>query len=353
MKDSLDNFFRWLKDVTYLKDLIIRLIVIAPILIGAFFLWFISVPLLIWYLYVKFGNQRISGCKCPRCGKLNACNDKFCIYCGSSMVTNYNSNSSSAKPKQEPRSSTKTCTKCGYENEPDAKFCIKCGSNQFIDSTVYAEDQTIAGYIITLLAYIAKGDDVISQSEAALISNILDDLSMNDNNLRAILKDIFNRAKDKPVRDHQAVSQNLYKAILSEMDSISERQDFMVYIAMFFMALVYVEGKLNAKQNVIVTEVLQALRFTEPMIRGLHEQFQETQHADPNVPNEKDYEVLGCKTTDTDEQVKRAYREMAKKYHPDTLGGKDIPEAVMILATEKFKEINAAYEKIKKHRGIR
>lgn len=349
MKNIIDNFFRWLTNVTYIKDLFIRLIVVAPLIIGALFLWFVSVPLLLWYLYVKFGNQRLHGCRCPKCNKLNDCNDKFCIFCGSSMITNFNQNQ---KAKQW-HSTKKTCSKCNYENESDSKFCIKCGSAQFIDNTVYAEDQTIGGYIIILLAFIAKGDDVISKGEAALISTILDDISLGNANLKAIFKDIFLRAKDNTIRDHTSISKKLHKEILAEMNTMSERLQFITMIAMYFMALVYIDGSLNSKQNTIVTEILKILGFTDSMIRELHEHFKEEQDSDPNMLYEKDYEALGCKSTDSDETIKKAYREMAKKYHPDSLSGKDVPEAVLLLATEKFKEINAAYEKIKKKRGIK
>ena len=48
------------------------------------------------------------------------------------------------------------------------------------------------------------------------------------------------------------------------------------------------------------------------------------------------YKVLGISRDATDEQVKEAYREMAKKYHPDTnQGDKD--------AEEKFKQLTNAY----------
>lgn len=54
------------------------------------------------------------------------------------------------------------------------------------------------------------------------------------------------------------------------------------------------------------------------------------------------YEVLGVSQNATDEEVKRAYREMAKKYHPDNYADNPLSD----LAEEKMKEINAAYDAI-------
>ncbi len=63
------------------------------------------------------------------------------------------------------------------------------------------------------------------------------------------------------------------------------------------------------------------------------------------------YEVLGVNRDATDEQVKAAYRDKARKYHPDNF--QDNPAAAE-MATEKMQEINEAYDKIissRKHNG--
>ena len=62
------------------------------------------------------------------------------------------------------------------------------------------------------------------------------------------------------------------------------------------------------------------------------------------------YKILGIEPSATDEEVKKAYREMAKKNHPDLVS--NLGEEVREAAEKKFQEINAAYEAIKKQRGI-
>lgn len=54
------------------------------------------------------------------------------------------------------------------------------------------------------------------------------------------------------------------------------------------------------------------------------------------------YEVLGVNPTDDEETIKKAYRELVKKYHPD----KYVNNPLADLAAEKMKEINKAYDMI-------
>lgn len=61
------------------------------------------------------------------------------------------------------------------------------------------------------------------------------------------------------------------------------------------------------------------------------------------------YEVLGVSPNASEEEVKKAYRELARKYHPD----KYVDNPLADLAQEKMKEINEAYDTIIKGGGAR
>ena len=62
------------------------------------------------------------------------------------------------------------------------------------------------------------------------------------------------------------------------------------------------------------------------------------------------YKILEIEKSASDDEVKRAYRKMAKKYHPDRVVTQD--EAIKKGAEEKFKEVQKAYETIQRERGI-
>ena len=61
------------------------------------------------------------------------------------------------------------------------------------------------------------------------------------------------------------------------------------------------------------------------------------------------YQVLGVPETATDAEVRKAYLNLARKYHPDNYHDSPLAD----LAQEKMKEINAAYEQITKERSGR
>lgn len=58
------------------------------------------------------------------------------------------------------------------------------------------------------------------------------------------------------------------------------------------------------------------------------------------------YEVLGVPRTATNDEIKKAYRQLCKKYHPDSYVNNPLAD----LAEEKFKEVQAAYDQIMKER---
>jgi DnaJ like chaperone protein len=64
------------------------------------------------------------------------------------------------------------------------------------------------------------------------------------------------------------------------------------------------------------------------------------------------YETLGCKRSDSDEVIRKRYRELVAKYHPDKFIGQNLDKDFVELASRKFQRIQEAYEKIRRERKM-
>ncbi|MGL4506273.1 MAG: DnaJ domain-containing protein, partial [Aeromonas sobria] len=74
----------------------------------------------------------------------------------------------------------------------------------------------------------------------------------------------------------------------------------------------------------------------------------------PSADRLKDaYQLLGVSESDSDQDIKRAYRKEMSKHHPDKLAAKGLPPEMMEMAKEKTQEIQQAWEWIREARGIR
>lgn len=60
------------------------------------------------------------------------------------------------------------------------------------------------------------------------------------------------------------------------------------------------------------------------------------------------YEVLGVSPSASDDEIKKAYRDLTRKYHPDA----NVDNPLADLAEEKFKEVQEAYDMIMKELSL-
>lgn len=64
------------------------------------------------------------------------------------------------------------------------------------------------------------------------------------------------------------------------------------------------------------------------------------------------YTVFGLPRDASDEEVRQAWRKLMRENHPDTLAARGVPAEFVKRATEKVAEINAAWDRIKRERGL-
>ena len=102
------------------------------------------------------------------------------------------------------------------------------------------------------------------------------------------------------------------------------------------------DGHVNADEINILKEIAHRTGINERDYMSLQSMFVKDVHAS--------YKILEIEKTASDEELKKAYRRMAVKYHPDKVH--HLGPEYQKDALEMFKKINEAYEQIKKERGI-
>ena len=103
------------------------------------------------------------------------------------------------------------------------------------------------------------------------------------------------------------------------------------------------DGDVHPKEIKIIYHISQLLGITAVEYKSIEGMFKEDL--------ESAYSVLGTLSSSSNQEIKRAYRKMANKYHPDKIAhlGDDFKN----IAQEKFKSVSEAYHKIKKERDIK
>lgn len=119
----------------------------------------------------------------------------------------------------------------------------------------------------------------------------------------------------------------------------SARLQLMHYLFGVAMA----DGRVDDSEVQLIEQIAMAMGLSAADFQSIKAMFvKDTESA---------YKILGISPSATDEEVKTAYREMAKKYHPDKVS--HLGEEVKKAAEEKFLKVNEAYEAIKKERGFK
>ena len=195
-----------------------------------------------------------------------------------------------------------------------------------------------------MLAKLAKADGHIDESEIAAAEQAFERLELTPAN-REICIRAFRAAK----ADYHTIF-DYAESFASVARGVVMRE--LMYDILWDVACA--DGEVSASERRILEMIVTQLRirpslFTEECHRRLNEQ-RSSRRSYSYEPSP--YDILGCDSSATDDELRRAYRAQAKKHHPDLLRAQGLPEEMISRATEQMARINNAWEEIKRARGI-
>ena len=222
---------------------------------------------------------------------------------------------------------------------------VQIGSNRKKQANV---DE--AKFLVSLLAKVAKSDGRVSELEARLITQVLDDLSQKVSGVREYLKEVYNSQKENV--------DNAYETARNYKRAFNLNYDTCVARLTFFLNLAYIDGEFNKSEQDVIRNIAYGFGIDKETLDEIIFKFDSfygsrfwADHDEMSQENDA-FEVLGLSKNASLEEVKAHYKELVRQYHPDILMGRGESKEVIERSTKKLQEINEAYGRLKEKFGV-
>ena len=196
-----------------------------------------------------------------------------------------------------------------------------------------------AGYFVALfsiLGKIAAADGSVTSEERRVVEKFMRDTNLSETQ-QSFAMQVFEESLHSSYTIEQLANQ--FSTLTAGMSTFHLNfVDLLVHVAA-------ADGTIHPNEEKLIAAVARRLSISQDQLERLFRSHQAARH--------DHYQILGCTSASSDDEIRGAYRRMAAAYHPDRVIGKELPEEFVELAHQRFREIQAAYEAIKKERNIR
>ena len=206
-----------------------------------------------------------------------------------------------------------------------------------------------------MMAKVAKADGHVDETEIQAVEGVFVRLGFDDEQ-RQVCISAFRSALS---------SQDRMGVLASSFARAGFSLEIRILVYEILWDIACADGVLAVGEKSVLREAAAGLN----LIQGTYERFyrervkkdstdygQQEENAKRNRCNselEEAYDELGYKSAATDDELRNAYRSLAKQLHPDILRAQGMPESLLARANERMVRINRAWELIKRSRNIR
>lgn len=207
-----------------------------------------------------------------------------------------------------------------------------------------------AGLLVALMAKVSKADGKVCELESEVLKHTFNDISSHFENAEEI------RGKLKTLYENEKHSFDNLIDICNKLYNLTKNEYHKrVKIMEYLLNLAFIDKEFSSTERMITEDISNALKIKTEDFNNLintFEAFYAQQASHKAISLEKAYEILESNPADDAATLKKNYRSLVKKHHPDIISGQGAAQNIIDEATKKLQEINEAYELIKKDRGL-
>lgn len=197
----------------------------------------------------------------------------------------------------------------------------------------------------SVMGHIAKSDGRVTPDEIAATESIMARMQLNATQRKAAIQ-LFNEGKKPGFPLDDVLDQFLHES--------HRRSNLLQMFLEIQIATAMADGRLHAAERRILFAMGARFGFSAAHVEQLlHLAGASAPQAPRTPPLAEAYAMLGVDSKADDATVKKAYRRLMNQHHPDKLIAKGLPEEMIQVATDKTRQIKAAWEQIKQARGMR
>ena len=225
------------------------------------------------------------------------------------------------------------------DRKEDEYLSSRIGEGPTAQATLSSNEQAQLVFFtaaFSMLAKISKADGKVTDQEISAVETFMRQQLQLDAAGQKTAINIFRQAISSP-EPFEAFAQQFYSVVNVQPNIL----EFMLDILFRVSAA---DGDISREEETLLLSASNIFRFSDSDYERIKSRY-------VSVSN-KYYSVLKCDHNASDDEVKKQYRKLVTEYHPDKIEAKGLPEEFIKLANEKFKEIQEAWDAIKKERGI-